>query len=93
MNSIFQPGDLLFQQGADCRKMTTKIIIYKVLDSILPVLFGAVGGVFGAKTNLIVVIPITLEEIIGVIMSSIIFAIIGGITGYYVNKFLKKIDK
>jgi len=70
-----------------------KIMVDKILDSILPTLFGAGGGLAGVVVNPVCVIPVTLDEIIGTIISAIIFATVGGIIGFYVNKLLKKIDK
>ena len=70
-----------------------KNMINKVLDSIFPVLFGAGGGVFGVRVNPICVIPITIEEIVATIVSALIFATIGGVLGFYINKLLKKINK
>jgi len=65
-----------------------KDMINKVLDSIFPVLFGAGGGVFGVRVNPICVIPITIEEIAGTIVSALIFATIGGVLGWAINRGL-----
>jgi len=70
-----------------------KDMINKVLDSIFPTLFGAGGGLAGVVINPICVIPITIEEIVGTVVSAIIFATIGGVLGFYINKLLKKINK
>jgi len=70
-----------------------KNMINKVLDSIFPTLFGAGGGLAGVVINPIYVIPITIEEIVGTVVSAIIFATIGGVLGFYINKLLKKINK
>jgi len=54
------------------------------LDFLFPTIFGASGGIIGA---------ITIGELMQTALSAAIFALIGGIIGFYVNKFLKKIDK
>ena len=68
-------------------------MVDKILDSILPTLFGAGGGLAGVVINPICAIPITLEEIIGTIISAIIFATIGGVVGWLINKGLNAICK
>jgi len=76
-----------------------KDMINKVLDSIFPTLFGAGGGLAGVVINPICVIPITLDEVIGTVVSALIFATIGGFVGWAINRILnicfknKKTDK
>lgn len=60
------------------------MIIDKIKDALLPISGGAGGGVFGA---------ITFGEMTQTAISAAIFAIVGTVIGYYVNKLLKKIDK
>ena len=53
------------------------------LDFILPVTGGSTGGVLGI---------LTFGEIANTAISAAIFAIVGGIIGYFVSKLLKKLD-
>ena len=68
-------------------------MVDKFLDSVLPTLFGAGGGFTGAVINPICAFPITLDEIIGTVISAIIFATIGGALGWLINKGLNSICK
>ena len=70
-----------------------KDMINKVLDSIFPTLFGAGGGLAGVVINPICVIPITIEEIVGTIISAVIFATIGGVLGWAINRGLNAFFK
>jgi len=54
------------------------------LDFIFPVTGGSAGGVLGV---------ITFGDMANMAISAAIFAIVGGIIGYGVNKILKKLDK
>ena len=59
-------------------------MINKVFDSVLPVTGGAAASVLGV---------ITFSDLIATAMSAAIFATVGGIIGYYINKLLKKMDR
>ena len=65
-----------------------KDMINKVLDSIFPTLFGAGGGLAGVVINPICAIPITFEELVGTIISAVIFATIGGTIGWAISRGL-----
>ena len=54
------------------------------LDFIFPVTGGSAGGVLGV---------LTFGDMANMAISAAIFAIVGGIIGYGVNKILKKLDK
>ena len=54
------------------------------LDFIFPVTGGSAGGVLGV---------LTFGGICDMAISAAIFAIVGGVIGYFVSKLLKKIDK
>ena len=54
------------------------------LDFIFPVTGGSAGGIFGV---------LTFGEMTNTAISAAIFAVVGGIIGYFVSKLLKKIDK
>ena len=54
------------------------------LDFIFPVTGGSAGGVFGM---------ITFGEMANTAISAAIFAVVGGVIGFFVNKLLKKLDK
>lgn len=56
----------------------------KIYDVIFPTTFGASGGVLGM---------ITCGEMLQTAISAAIFAVVGGIIGFYVNQLLKKLDK
>ena len=53
-------------------------------DFLFPITGGAGGSIFGM---------ITFGEMANTAVSAAIFAIVGGIIGYFVNKLLKKVDK
>ena len=61
-----------------------KIMINKISDSVFPVTGGSVGGVFGM---------LTFGEMANTAISAAIFAIVGGVIGYFIHKLLKKLDK
>ncbi len=53
-------------------------------DFIFPVTGGSAGGVFGM---------ITFGEMANTAISAAIFAVVGGVIGYFVHRLLKKLDK
>ena len=59
-------------------------MIYKITDFVFPVTGGAAGSVLGV---------VTFSDLMATVLSAAIFAVVGGIIGYYVNKLLKKMDK
>ena len=68
-------------------------MVDKFLDSVFPTLFGAGGGLTGAIVNPICAFPITFDEIIGTVISAMIFTVIGGVLGWLINKGLNSICK
>ena len=53
-------------------------------DFIFPVTGGSAGGVLGV---------LTFGDMGNMAISAAIFAIVGGVIGFFVNKILKKLDK
>jgi len=53
-------------------------------DFVFPVAGGSAGGVFGI---------LTFGEIANTAISAAIFALVGGVIGYFVSKILKRWDK
>ena len=60
-----------------------KIMINK-LDFMFPVTGGSAGGVFGM---------ITFGEMANTAITAAIFAVVGGVIGYFIHKLLKTLDK
>lgn len=56
----------------------------KFFEYLFPITGGAGGSLFGF---------ITFGEIMQTAVSAAIFAIVGGVIGYFVSKLMKKIDK
>ena len=54
------------------------------LDFMLPVTGGSAGGVFGM---------ITFGEMANTAITAAIFAVVGGVIGYFIHKLLKTLDK
>jgi len=63
----------------------------KVFDYFFPIT-GAISGGF-SRFNLSKILTISFMDIIEMIMMAIIFALIGGIVGYFVKKLLDMIFK
>ena len=54
------------------------------LDFMFPVTGGSAGGVFGM---------ITFGEMANTAITAAIFAVVGGVIGYFIHKLLKNLDK
>ena len=54
------------------------------LDFLFPVTGGSAGGIFGM---------ITFGEMANTAITAAIFAVVGGVIGYFIHKLLKKLDK
>jgi len=60
-----------------------KIMINK-FDFIFPVTGGSAGSIFGI---------LTFGEMANTVISAAIFAVVGGVIGWFVSKLLKKLEK